>query len=95
MVNKELFILLCFLSFIISIKSQNSEDLRYVCTIKIKNNESNYKSINCDPIYDIFINQGEDYLCIYLDNQNGQYINSSIEVEGVKSIGLVNIFIIC
>lgn len=88
MSRKDLFFLLCSLSLILAIKSQTNEDL---CSFK-NNGLTNIKSINCDPISAVIINQGEEILCISLDNRNGKYANTSIEVEGVRSIGLVNIY---
>lgn len=91
MSRKDLFFLLCSLTLVFAIKGQTSEDFKSLCSFE--NNElSNSKSINCNPVSDIVINQGEEIICITLDNRNGKYANTSIEVEGVKSIGLVNIY---
>lgn len=92
MFGKELFFLLYTIISINSIKSQNSEVITKLCDFNNKNNDlNNYKLINCAPNTDVIINQGEESLCIYVDNRNGKYTKSSIEIDGgVTSIELVS-----
>lgn len=89
--RKELILLFCSLLLIVSTRSENSTETESYCNLNAENSAINHKIISCTPSSDVIINQGQDVLCIYLKNQNGQYANTSVEVDGVKSIGLVRI----
>lgn len=92
----DLFFLLLSFFAIGFIKSENSTIKTSYCSFnETTNSVSNHKSFNCDPISELFIenlsnSDGDEILCMYLNNLNGIYTNTTFEVEGVRRLGFVS-----